>query len=1202
MNFRDASGAWRAIDNRLVRRLDGALETRANSVDVEIPDTAEGEVSFGDGDRSVAFSLVGSDASTADVSGSVAEYADVKPDTDLSYEVDGRVLKETLTLASPDAPTEYRFDVDADGLRARLGSSGDVEFVDGAGRQRLGFQAPWMRDAQGAISRGASYEIEHVDGRDRVALRLDSEWLNSPERRFPVVVDPTVYTGWEHVCEIRGGARSNTSTCDGALSENWVGRDASGILYRSLFHLHPLADVVPETAQIPDSWFTVYLNGQSPVESSDLDLHHLTRGFAPGATWNRSDGRAPWSRSGGDYDPQRLHRASTEDADPSDGLLAFDITELARSLVSGEESSPNLLVKAADETRTHIDSFVGAGVKIRWHPRTGISPQYTYESFELSDGSTLSQNMASGNLVLSANDLGWEADDGRAPTVRYFNSLGLLHGDFPGTFGDGTQGSFGTIRLEHQWVDGSYIFAGPSGLTGVFQRRADGTFTPPADIDATLTELPDDTFTLEFGDSGEVWTFDSDGDLRQTRQLDGFTIDITWGLSGLERLADSAGHTATLGYDRYDNLRTLTDQDNAVHRYDYDGSDRLIAYTSPTGGQTRYTYDGSDRLTRISLPDRTALKIRYDGSDEYPSSITPVDAAGIDQTATSYDGGDGWTSSTRPAPPRTVYHYDPNTLIVDLVQTGSDAAISTAGAIPSLDGGYTRGDSTLTVDVSAAQAPDGIQLVELEVDGIEVDSVGPAPCDQWTCPTRAAETLFYDPTSDPEGTYEYRVNTIDGDNERTNGPLWRVTIDRTAPGTPNAFDASFDPDSSVTEIYWDTTDPALPDSTPGSGVGYSDYRVRRSGGAWSDWQSDDGRGIQLADCFVGEAIVVEVRAVDRAGNVGATGSFSWTVAEAPRRKVSLVISSSAAPEVEQWTPVLEPGETLAVVDGGARVVTRDAGGNELRTIATAWAVDASGDDVAMEYALDGATIDISIDHRRAGTRYPVMADTLSEDWTRAELNRARRLLWTTERPSVLRSTLDAGVALSIMPEGYEDMNEAERAFCFRRILFPPHMPNAKLCWEFEKDRRIATDMQNAWFTDIPQDSRGNAFRHTVWIALMTITAGNRSRHEDGLEMGRLHEENQPRRTLTPEQVRTFYRSRRMDIHNNRAGFAFTVAWRDSEGSWPSNTWVCQQALRASRSAWYWTDATGFPAMPSQLTFFRRGSVYAANRSQCQEWP
>ncbi len=594
LHFRDTGGRWRAIDNRLERQPDGAFEVAANDVDVSIPDSATGEVRFGDDDETVAFSLVGAAPASVDVTGGIAEYAEVRDDTDVAYEVDGRVLKETLTLTSADAPAIHRFDVDADGLQPRLGENGDVSFVDGDGRQRLGFQAPWMKDAAGDISRGARYELERVGGRDRVVLRLDADWLDDPVRKFPVVVDPTVYSGWEHVCEIRSGARSNTTGCDGALSESWVGRDSSGIVYRN-----PLRAGGP-------------CCGSAGLRAGPGQLvRDLPQRPEPG---RELADRPPSSR-------QRVR--ARRDLEPLGRQSAVEQTRrrLRPRGIAACRHEIRRSVRRVDGVRHHVPGPRDRQ-RCREKPepdrqggRRGQNPcrllrcgggqgplasadrylavQWSYESLGLSDGSTLRQNMANGNLVLSANDLDWRPTTAARRRSRYFNAQGLRSGDFGGTFGDGTQGSFGSIKLAHHWLNDSYILAGPSGLTGVFLRDGNGGFTSPEGLDTTLTELPDGSFTLVFDDSGETWTFDADGDLTQTRQADGYTVSTTWSGSRIQTLSDSTGRSVTAAYDSAGDLRTLTDQDRAVRRYDYDGSGRLTAYTSPSGAQTRYSYDSS---------------------------------------------------------------------------------------------------------------------------------------------------------------------------------------------------------------------------------------------------------------------------------------------------------------------------------------------------------------------------------------------------------------------------------------------------------------------------------------------------------------------------------------------------------------------------------------------------------------------------------
>lgn len=1191
LNYRDASGSWRAIDNDLVRAADGSLKNGANSVAVRVPRVASGAVRFAAGGRALSFSLAtAEDDVTAESTGKVARFQDAVEGVDLSYEVVGSALKETLTLASAAAPSVYRFDVESGGLTPRPAASGAVHFVDGEGRRQLGFATPWMRDANGVVSQAVAYEIEREGPSSRIALRVDEKWLRAPERRFPVVVDPTIYRPAEHICEIRSGASANTSYCDGTLGSLRAGRDSSGIVHRNLFDLEDLSLVVPDYAQVLSSYLAVYMIGQSPVETSQIDLHHLTRGFAPGATWNTSDGRTAWSSAGGDFDPAREARASTPGTPPDD-QLAFDMTELAQRIVGHAEPSGNLLLKAADESRTHLDTYWWPEVMVRWSHRTGLSPRYTFEHRELSDGSMLDINLANGNLVLLSNDIDLESDDGRFTVGRYFNNKNL--GESSGSFGRGSRGDFGSISLERNAQDGSYIFFGPGADDGVFHKQIDGTFTAPPQLDATLTEQLDGTVTIDFNDSTETWTFDTAGRLVQTRQDYGYTIDGTYGSDGLTTLRDSLGHAATFAYDGSDDMRTITDEQSAVHRYDYDSSHRLITYTSPASAQTRYAYDSSNRLQRITFPDRTALRISYYSGSTSPQYVTPVDASGVDQPATVYDGDFEYTTVDPPSPTaRNVYFYDPYTLVTDLVQTGSAAAIAATGAIPDLDGGYTRGDAALTVDVSAAQVPDGIQLTELEVDRVEVDSQGAWPCDQWTCPTRARETLTYDPRSDPEGTYEYQVNTVDGDDERTVTPIWRIAIDRTAPATPSGFSIYFDAERATSEIYWDAVaDPELADRTPGSGVAFAEYRLRRDGGAWADWQGDDGRGIDVLDSFDGEVIAVEVRAVDLAGNVGSTGTATLTADDVPSRKVSLTVPDAGTSEDREWTPELNGGERLRLADGGQRVVAVDSGDRELRTIATAWAVDAAGRDVPMSYTLSGSTVTIHVDHQSTGVKYPVLADTDSESWTMAELNHAYGLLWQSDSSSLMNSTLDDG---PVAQAAYR-ANSAEISFCLSGF----NRRNARLCWEFEKDRKIAVDMQNAVFSQAPNHSRGDSFRHSTWVALMTITAGNRQREEEALRQGERHEANSP--PSDPRDRDEFFRAKRMDLRNNYVGHAAVLTYHDANNSWPSNPWACSRVQTLSRNAWYWSASSGW-WREARMTFFQRGATYYRTPTRrCSDW-
>lgn len=1101
LNYRDASGSWRRIDNDLVRAANGSLKNGANSVAVQIPKVANGPVRFADGARALSFSLATADDDVvAEATGKVARFEDAVEGVDVSYEVVGKALKETLTLGSADVPSVYRFDVESGDLMPRLAASGAVHFVDGEGRRQLGFAAPWMRDANGAVSQAVAYEIEQRGQSSRIALRVDEAWLRAPERRFPVIVDPTIYRPTEHICEIRSGASANTSYCDSTLGSLRAGRNSSGIVHRNLFDLEDLSLVVPDYAQVLSSYLAVYMIGQSPVETSQIDLHHLTRNFVPGATWNTTDGRTAWSTAGGDYNAVREARASTPGTPPDD-QLAFDMTELAQRIVGHAEPSGNLLLKAADESRTHLDTYWWPEVMVRWAHRTGLSPRYAFERRELSDGSTLEINLANGNIVLLSNDIDLESDAGSFTVGRYFNNKNL--GESAGTYGRGSRGDFGSISLERNAQDGSYIFFGPGADDGVFHKQIDGTFTPPPGLDATLREQLDGTVTIDFSDSTEIWTFDTTGRLVQTRQDYGYTIDGTYGSNGLATLRDSLGHAATFAYDGAGDMRTITDEQSVVHRYDYDSSHRLITYTAPTSAQTRYAYDSSNRLQRITLPDRTALRISYYSGSTSPQYVTPVDASGVDQPATVYDGDFEYTTVQRPSPqPRNVYFYDPYTLVTDLIQTGSAAAIA---AIPDLDGGYTRGDRPLTVDVSAAQVPDGIQLTELEVDGVEVDSDGPAPCNQWTCPTRVRETLSYDPRSDPEGTYTYQVNTVDGDNERTESATWRVGIDRTGPSAADSLLLEEFVQLGPATFTWEPgPDPQIVPGVPGAGLGRTEARYRVNSGAFGAWLTADEDAVAVPGVAVGDIVTLEVRSYDAVGNLGVTASAAITVEELSDdvRDFPLGDPDTANAAVKV---TLDIGDDETIEVGGLPVTVTDALGSHV-TMLTAnngiasFAGLAPGEYRATPAQAGGTTVDGS-------SRMTVVSGQRVEH--------------------EIKLVPEGLLARSSSPSGFTDLRR-----CLARI--PP-----SICAQFAGDGLRAIATTRTLFGGSPDRHLANSFQHSYGVARFTRTMLTKFREHPvkyAYDFARNHELDD--RKSPDIDIR---RASFMDTNNNFVGYNYTKA-------------------------------------------------------------
>lgn len=197
MNYQRADGSWHPIDTTLVAA-DKDWRNAADQVEIRFSATAS-EPPFVrmrlSGEHEVAFGLAGTAASQGRVAGSRIVYPRVARDSDLQIDVLPGGVKETLVLASPEAPHSWVFPLHLKGLTARI--VGDhVSLTDSAGQERAQIPAGFMTDGHPenpSTSYGVRYEIVPHGGGQALKMSLDSGWLRDKARTYPVLVDPSVH-------------------------------------------------------------------------------------------------------------------------------------------------------------------------------------------------------------------------------------------------------------------------------------------------------------------------------------------------------------------------------------------------------------------------------------------------------------------------------------------------------------------------------------------------------------------------------------------------------------------------------------------------------------------------------------------------------------------------------------------------------------------------------------------------------------------------------------------------------------------------------------------------------------------------------------------------------------------------------------------------------------------------------------------------
>ncbi|MEU1481185.1 LamG-like jellyroll fold domain-containing protein [Streptomyces sp. NPDC005760] len=239
INYKDSTGTWKSIDTEVAKSGDGRWHEKANSLGVSFapstgavkgggsvvpagftwrttaaddpsptpgPTVTSGTSAQGDlatltisDDESVSWSLAGANAVTGTASGSDVEYDDVLTDTELVLAPTANGVKESLVLASANAPTSWVFPMTLKGLTLTTASDGTVELVDGGGTAVATLPQPFARDSYVDPATGEShdnwamtYSVTDVDGTPAVRMSLDPNWLAGSDIRFPVTVDPTM--------------------------------------------------------------------------------------------------------------------------------------------------------------------------------------------------------------------------------------------------------------------------------------------------------------------------------------------------------------------------------------------------------------------------------------------------------------------------------------------------------------------------------------------------------------------------------------------------------------------------------------------------------------------------------------------------------------------------------------------------------------------------------------------------------------------------------------------------------------------------------------------------------------------------------------------------------------------------------------------------------------------------------------------------
>jgi RHS repeat-associated protein len=346
INYEDAEGEWKPIDEGLEAKTGGGFENGANSFNLTLPEQlGAGPVRLSGAGEWLTSRLLGTTTEPAEVEGVVATYEAELAGTSFELSSIPTGVEETIELDNESQPNRFRYEFGASpGLTPTLEKDGSITVRREDGTVAARLPHPTVTDSRtGAAPDPAAvdYQLEsRSGGRWELTTEIDKRWLQSPRRVWPVVVDPTIevrrevtFGGGEYDCmysleEPSGVTQGNLGFCGPYTPVTKAEYSTNaGIThrYRSAIRF----DLGPE---IPaeDYISAASVNFYSPEEATNIggvELRPITKAWNPTLNWNYYsciyECGSKWETPGGDFTSEVSELSTAERGSAAPGWWRF---------------------------------------------------------------------------------------------------------------------------------------------------------------------------------------------------------------------------------------------------------------------------------------------------------------------------------------------------------------------------------------------------------------------------------------------------------------------------------------------------------------------------------------------------------------------------------------------------------------------------------------------------------------------------------------------------------------------------------------------------------------------------------------------------------------------------------------------------------------------------------------------------------------
>ncbi len=321
---------------------------------------------------------------------------------DLEYIASSNSVKENIIVNQPLDGYTFTFTMKLNNLSAEMAEDGGVVVMNEEGTIVYRIAPPYMYDADDNLSMAVSYSLAQIKNKEyALTVTANEEWINSPERVFPVTIDPSVSPEDSAVTDLWIILNSNNN------SAHTTGQLYLGSSYR-LYWKTSILPTLPYYAVITNAAFkmTEYYNSTS-TKLAAVGIHNVISDWSAGLTYSQTIA----TTHHGKIDDNVIDYQKIE----TTGEYTWNITDLVRNWYSGTTANYGVSLqhvfsstaKSLVQFRSNDYSAVDERPRlmITYKDQFGLEDYWTYFTHNAGLAGVASVNLANGYLIYNTGTL-----------------------------------------------------------------------------------------------------------------------------------------------------------------------------------------------------------------------------------------------------------------------------------------------------------------------------------------------------------------------------------------------------------------------------------------------------------------------------------------------------------------------------------------------------------------------------------------------------------------------------------------------------------------------------------------------------------------------------------------------------------------------------------------------------------------------------